>query len=147
PQAAIISLDCSHHCTLGQQSTGKSTGAGANFYYGLILQIACLSRNFRCQIEIKQKVLPQTLLRHEIVTQHHLSKRRQAVDNHTSCAISFCASPRASLIAATKLSSRARALAEMSNAVPCSAQVPISGRPSVTFSVSSNANAFAGINA
>lgn len=80
-QAAAVLLDRENLArALGQKPAREPAGAGPDLEHIRPAQIARRARDFRRQVQIEQKVLPEALLGHEIMSAQNLAQRRQSVD-------------------------------------------------------------------
>ena len=129
-----------------EQRPGQAARTRPDLDHRRLGKIAGRSCHLAGEVQVEQEILPERLLRLEPVALDDLAKRGKSVEAHFGRA-SLSASCRASLSAAIRLSGRATPFPAMLKAVPWSGEVRIKGRPSVTFTVSSNASVLAGISA
>src|SRR5690606_15754456 len=117
-KAPFVALDCRDISALRQKRAGQSTGTRSHFDDRLVLQIACLTSDFRSQIEIEEKILAERFLRHQVMPFYHFTQRRKIIYAHAQPFAAFSASCCARRTAATRLSGRAMPLPAISKAVP-----------------------------
>ena len=69
---------------LGQQAACQTAGTGADFKHVRAGKITRQPRNFRGQVEVEQKVLPQRFFRRKIMRGNHVTQRGQVIDHVVS---------------------------------------------------------------
>ena len=100
--------------TFGQQTTGQTTGTGADFQHVVLFEVACHPRDFGGEVQIEQEVLSKRFLGGKIMGRDYVAQWWKVVDAHVRAFAIVSAMRMAAIIDVASAVPRPA----MSNAVP-----------------------------